>query len=133
MKRLITLFLCSLILLSCGETKSKKETLSETPTKQEVALKHLEVDIEGMTCEIGCARLIQSKISKVDGVTYTKVSFEEGKGQFTYDSNKISPEDIRIHIEKIAGGDLYSVSDSREIAEITMTSETDSISKGKNN
>lgn len=133
MKRIITLLLCSIVLWSCGEKTTKKETSPETTIKKKVALKHLEVDIKGMTCEIGCARLIQSKLSKVDGVTYTKVSFEEGKGQFTYDSNKISSEDIIINIEKIAGGDLYSVSDFREISEITMTSKIDSISKEEKN
>ncbi len=124
MKRIITLILCSVVLLSCGENTTKKETTPEDITQKEMALKNIEVDIEGMTCEIGCARLIQSKLSKVEGVTYTRVSFEAGKGQFTYDSNQISSEEVINSIEKIAGGDLYTVSASKEISEITMTSET---------
>lgn len=123
MKHIITLLICSVVLFSCGNQPEKKEATPEVETKKEVALKNIEVDIEGMTCEIGCARLIQSKISKVDGVTYTKVSFEAGKGQFTYDANQITSEDLINNIEKIAGGELYSVSDSREIPEITMKSE----------
>lgn len=124
MKRIITLLIISFVLISCGSQTEEKKATPEVLAKKEVALKNIEVDIEGMTCEIGCARLIQSKLSKVDGVTYTKVSFEAGKGQFTFDANQISAEDVINNIEKIAGGDLYSVSDSREIPEITMKSET---------
>lgn len=122
MKRIITLILCIAVLASCEENTSKKEVTPEVVTQKEIAIKNIEVDIEGMTCEIGCARLIQSKLSKVKGVTYTKVSFEEGKGQITYDANQISGEEVINTIEKIAGGDLYSVSNSREIPEITMIS-----------
>lgn len=118
-----------MVLLSCGENKAQKEAATKDIPEKEAVLKHVEVDIDGMTCEIGCARLIQSKLSKVDGVTYTKVSFKDGKGQFTYDSNKLSVQEIIDNIEKIAGGDLYTVSDSRDISEITMTPDTSSINK----
>lgn len=123
MKHFFTLLISALLLMSCGEKTEKKEVTPETVTTKEVALKNIEVDIEGMTCEIGCARLIQSKLSKIEGVTYTKVSFEAKKGQFSYDENQISSEELIHKIEKIAGGDLYSVSDSREISEITMKQE----------
>lgn len=123
MKYVLTLLICALVFTSCGEKVKHKEVSPEVFSKKEVALKNIEVDIEGMTCEIGCARLIQSKLSKVAGVTYTKVSFEAKKGQFTYDENQISSEEVIKNIEKIAGGDLYSVSDSREISEITMKPE----------
>lgn len=122
MKRIIFLFISSVLFLSCNDNSTQKETVTPS-AKQEVALKNIEVDIKGMTCEIGCARLIQSKLSKVEGVTYTKVSFEANKGQFTFDSNQISSEEIKTNIEKIAGGDLYYVTASREIPEITMTTE----------
>jgi Cu+-exporting ATPase len=116
MKKIIyTLVLC-FILISCKEEVKKVDSTIEVSTEEIAAnLKSIEVEIEGMTCEIGCARLIQSKLSKVDGVTYTKVSFESGKGQFTFDSNKLSPKDISNKISSIAGGDLYSVSNTKEL------------------
>jgi len=116
MRNLIyTLILC-FTFLSCKEEIKKVDSTTEVSTEEIAAnLKSIEVEIEGMTCEIGCARLIQSKLSKVDGVTYTKVSFESGKGQFTFDSNKLSKEDIEKNINKIAGGDLYSVKNIKEL------------------
>jgi len=116
MKKSIYLFVLCFILFSCKEeAKAEKTTPKDTTEEVTANLKSIEVDIEGMTCEIGCARLIQSKLSKVDGVTYTKVSFESGKGQFTFDSNKLSKEDIEKNINKIAGGDLYSVKNIKEL------------------
>jgi Cu+-exporting ATPase len=117
MKKTVTLLIIILITLACNESK-KKDLIEGTKTNtQEIAsnFKSIEVDIEGMTCEIGCARLIQSKLSKVEGVTYTNVDFEAKKGIFTFDSNKLSKEDIVTNISKIAGGDLYSVTKTNEL------------------
>jgi len=113
MKNITTILLIIITAFSFSCNQSKK---NETP-KQEVAAnyKSIEVEIEGMTCEIGCARLIQSKLSKVEGVTYAKVNFESKKGLFTFDSNKLNKEAIAEKISQIAGGDLYSVSKATEI------------------
>ena len=119
MKNITTLILIILttITFSCNQSKSKDQSKENETIQQEVAAnyKSIEVEIEGMTCEIGCARLIQSKLSKVEGITYTKVDFESRKGLVTFDSNKLSKEVIAEKISKIAGGDLYSVSKTTEI------------------
>ena len=97
MKNLLTTLILAIVFFSCNEVKKEKKNEKSEVKTEEVAAnyKSIEVEIEGMTCEIGCARLIQSKLSKVDGITYTKVDFESKKGQFTYDSNKISQNDIK--------------------------------------
>ena len=121
MRTYISALMILFVVLSCNETKKKSSTEKGEVQTQEIAAvyKNLEVEIEGMTCEIGCARTIQSKLSKVKGVTYSKVSFENKKGQFTYDENKISKEDIINKINGIAGGDLYNVTKSTNLEEIT--------------
>lgn len=110
MKNSIVILIISIVLFSCNE--AKKEKLIDKPKTEEIAAnyKSIEVDIEGMTCEIGCARTIQSKLSKLDGVTYSKVDFESKKGQFTFDANIVSKDEIAKKIDGLAGGDLYSVS-----------------------
>ena len=124
MKNLLTTLILAIVFFSCNEVKKEKKNEKSEVKTEEVAAnyKSIEVEIEGMTCEIGCARLIQSKISKVDGITYTKVDFESKKGQFTYDSNKISQNDIVKKINGIAGGDLYSVTKTEELSEIKKDS-----------
>ena len=78
-------------------------------------LKHLEVKITGMTCEIGCARTIESKISKMEGVKYSKVIFAKSLGQFSYDPNVTNAKKIIQKINGIGGGNLYKVIDSKEV------------------
>ena len=116
MRNLIYTFVLCFALFSCKEEVKKVDSGTNIST-EEIAknLISIEVEIEGMTCEIGCARLIQSKLSKVEGVTYTKVNFESGKVQFTFDTHKLSKEDISNKIESIAGGDLYSVIKTKEL------------------
>ena len=82
-------------------------------------IQHLEVNIEGMTCEIGCAKLIESKVHKLEGITYSKVNFENMTGQFSFDANKISKEELAKNINGIAGGDLYKVASSQIVNEFT--------------
>jgi len=124
--RLISAYLVVVFaFISCTEVKKENTEKETETTKQEVAAvyKNLEVEIEGMTCEIGCARLIESKLSKVEGISYSNVDFASKTGQFTYDTNKISKEDVSEKINAIAGGDLYKVVKSTEIEKITEKSE----------
>ena len=122
MKKSLFILLLFSFIFSCDSVKKETPTEKKDDKKEEVAAvyKSIEVDIEGMTCEIGCARTIQSKLSKLPGVTNSKVTFESKKGQFTFDTNKVSQEDIVNKISGIAGGDLYSVTNTKSIEETTM-------------
>lgn len=112
---LFSLFLC----VSCNTTSTKKlntnEVTKESSTKNIV---HVEMSIEGMTCEIGCAKIIESKVSKLQGVQFSKVSFKNKKGVFSYDNNTISKKDITEKINGIAGGNLYKVTHTKELDSI---------------
>lgn len=118
MKNFVSIILLLTLIVSCKETSKEKiekaETKIETTKTENLAvnLQSFQVDIEGMTCEIGCAKLIQSKLYKIDGVNYANIDFEHNNGIITYDSNKIKDSEIIKKIGEIAGGDLYSVSKS---------------------
>jgi Cu+-exporting ATPase len=81
----------------------------------EKGIQNIEVAIEGMTCEIGCAKLIESKIHKLEGVSVSEVDFENKIGKITFDNNLISSEEIVKNITGIAGGELYKVTDIKTI------------------
>jgi len=120
MKTLFSILAFTFFLFSCNDAKKELTNDKTSIEKQEVAAnyKTIEVEIEGMTCEIGCAKTIESKLSKTEGVTYSKVSFEDKIGQFTFDENKISQEDIAKKIAGIGGGALYKATKITEIEEI---------------
>jgi Cu+-exporting ATPase len=120
MNKFIVLLVLFIGLISCeaGKKNPKEENKAVETSEVAANLKSIEVDIEGMTCEIGCARTIQSKLSKVDGVTYSKVDFESKKGIFTFDANKIGEKDLTTKINGIAGGDVYVVASVTELDKI---------------
>jgi copper chaperone CopZ len=107
-KFIFTILVACFTLTSCN-TKDKKEI--NTPVlaanKQQISLA-----ISGMTCEIGCAKTIQSKLSKKEGVLAAKVVFVDGIANIEFDATKTSKKDLIAFVDGIAGGDLYTASDS---------------------
>lgn len=104
-----------LTITSCkNDTKPTVENTQQITSVKE-NFQNIEVNIEGMTCEIGCAKLIESKISKLEGVTVSKVNFEEKTGTFTFDVSRISSKKIVKNINGIAGGGLYKVTNIKTV------------------
>ena len=72
-----------------------------------MATDSVSIHISGMTCEIGCAKNIESKLSKKEGVTSAKVIFMDSMAKVEFDRTKTSSEDLITLINGIAGGDSY--------------------------
>jgi Cu+-exporting ATPase len=72
-----------------------------------------EFTIEGMTCEIGCARTIQKKIYKMDGVKTAKVDFDRKLAMVEYDGAMVNHDLLTQVVSKTA--DIYSVSDMNDV------------------
>lgn len=93
---------CS-ILIGCKENKE---------VKKEAKIENVSLAISGMTCEIGCAKTIQSKLSKKEGVISAKVIFTDSIATIEFDANTTSKKDLIAYVDGIAGGDLYKASES---------------------
>lgn len=120
MKKTFIILLSIFFAFSCKENTSKA-TEAKNNTEKVVSkenLKSIITSIDGMTCEIGCAKTIESRLSKMEGVTFSEVNFETKEGKFTYDASKISENDIKNKINGIAGGDMYKVTDLKKSEEI---------------
>ena len=111
MKNVVVLIF-SLLIFACQ---------TEPAPKKESVVMNASIEIGGMTCEIGCANLIESKMIKAKGIQEVTVVFEDSIGTVKYDKNQISEQEIVEIIENIAGGDLY------EVKSIVSTPETPSI------
>ena len=115
LNNLVVVLFITTLLVSCAKSENKKVDNREIATQEIAAdLKKVSLDIEGMTCEIGCARTIQSKLSKTNGVKLAEVNFSEKKGLVEYDANMITEKEIIAAVEKIADGDLYKVTNTSE-------------------
>ncbi|MFY0602536.1 MAG: heavy-metal-associated domain-containing protein [Flavobacteriaceae bacterium] len=96
--------------LSACKTETKKDIVSIEKVVAE-NLETISLDISGMTCEIGCAKLIQSKLSKKEGITMAKVVFKDSIANVNFDANKISTKEIIGLIDGIADGQLYKATE----------------------
>lgn len=122
--RIFTLFfIVFFTFLSC----EKKAEISEQKINNTVSikLKKSELIIKGMTCEIGCAKLIQSKLAKTNGVKFVEVHFKDHIAMVEYDANKLNINKIKNIINGIAGGDLYSVTDNKEVTKFSLLKESE--------
>jgi copper chaperone CopZ len=112
-QKVVFAILIAVFTLSACNTETKKT--SETTEAKIPKLQKVAINISGMTCEIGCAKTIQSKLSKKAGITSAKVIFKDSLGLVEYDANTISAKDINSFINGIAGGDLYTVKSSKQV------------------
>ena len=110
----LLLAISALLIISCsvndekGKTKDLKSDVPRMAKMETVSLA-----ISGMTCEIGCAKTIQSKLSKKEGVADAVVVFTDSIATITFNNNKTSTEDLSSFITGIAGGNLYTASEIR--------------------
>ena len=110
---LLLVFSATLI-LSCSINGEKGDTKDlKSDVLQMAKMETISLAISGMTCEIGCAKTIQSKLSKKEGVADAIVVFTDSIATITFDSNKTSAENLSSFITGIAGGNLYTASEIR--------------------
>jgi len=112
-KSLFALLFAGAMLVGCKETaKAPGQAPNDTAAKTETVAGKIETasfNIEGMTCAIGCAKTIESKLAGMEGVTKASVDFEKKAATVEYDAAKQSPEKIAEAVEAVAGGDTYKV------------------------
>ena len=110
----LLLAISALLIISCSVNGEKGDTKDlKSDVLQMAKMETISLAISGMTCEIGCAKTIQSKLSKKEGVADAIVVFTDSIATITFDSNKTSTENLSSFITGIAGGNLYTASEIR--------------------
>jgi len=122
MKKYILVALAMGFLAACADKKNSNTETIATPSqsvttnltkpKTEIAPENLaeaEFKIEGMTCQMGCANTIQSKLEALTGVNKANVSFENANAIVYYDKTALTIDDLKNTINTIADGKLYKV------------------------
>lgn len=72
-----------------------------------------EFGIEGMTCAMGCAKTIEKKIARMDGVKSAKVDFDKEMAMVEYDDAKVTPASLEEAVKRT--GEMYSVKDMKTV------------------
>lgn len=73
----------------------------------------VEFGIEGMTCAMGCAKTIEKKMAKMEGVKSAKVDFDKRLAMVEYDEGKVTPKSLEETVTKVA--DIYKVKDMHKV------------------
>ena len=116
-KHLTLIIILANISISC---ENKSNSNKEKVIVQTQNYKKMELHIKGMTCEIGCAKIIESKLSKTNGIKFSKVSFIDSIGMIEFDANILSQKDINNVVSKIGGGELYKVTKNKIVEEFAI-------------
>lgn len=123
MKILKNIGLIALVSIFSFACKNEKEPEIKT-VETEVALNEKTLDpnanyakaefsIEGMTCAMGCAKQIERKLAKMEGVKSAKVDFDKQIAMVEYDDAKVSTNSLAETVKKV--GDAYSVKDMKTV------------------
>ena len=121
LKSILALTLASLLLVGCKEKTteavSDAKTENNTPkVKKEIAAADLQTasfSIEGMVCEIGCAKTIEKELNGLDGVQKATIDFEKKSATISFDKTILKTENISKVVEATGDGKTYKVSNMK--------------------
>lgn len=122
MKNSLQLLIVLLVFATACNTTPKPEvkTVSaETPVElsADVAVTKVELGVEGMTCQMGCASAIEKKLKAVAGVQSAKVDFENKLARIAFDASLTNPETLTDAVT--SAGISYSVTTVNLVPEFT--------------
>jgi len=121
-KNLSVIVMLALFITACKNDKQPDvKTVDVEVTNKEVAetidpnatYAKVEFGIEGMTCAMGCAKTIEKKMAKMEGVKSAKVDFDKRLAMVEYDEAKVSPETLEETVTSVA--DIYKVKDMKKV------------------
>jgi len=125
-KNLLLVTAIMLVTFSCkNETKPEIKTV-ETETSVEMAKAELdpnatyakaEFTIEGMTCAVGCAKTIEKKLAKMEGVKSATVDYDKKLAMVEYDDAKVTTTTLEETVQKV--GDSYTVKEMKTVESFT--------------
>lgn len=121
-KSLIVIVAIALSVVACkNNAEPEVKTVAIETSSKEVATKldpnatyvKVEFNIKGMTCAMGCAKTIEKKMAKMDGVKMAKVDFEKELAMVEYDEAKVTPNSLKEAVAKV--GEVYKVKDIKPV------------------
>jgi mercuric ion binding protein len=90
---------------------SKKEV--STTLDPNATYAKVEFNIKGMTCAVGCAKAIEKKMAKMEGVKFAKVDFDKELAMVEFDEAKVTPNSLKEAVAKVS--DIYEVQEIKTV------------------
>ena len=121
-KTLFVLFLMTSVTISCKKGNNPEIKTVETEINDEITTSELDPDatyakaeftIEGMTCAMGCAKTIEKKLAKMEGVKSAQVDFDKKLAMVEFDDSKVTTTSLEETVKK--AGESYSVKEMKTV------------------
>ncbi|RKE98715.1 heavy-metal-associated domain-containing protein [Ichthyenterobacterium magnum] len=118
-KNILVVVLITLTTIACKDNTQPEvktiETEASTAKTLDPNAKYAKAEfgIDGMTCAMGCAKTIEKKIAKMDGVKSATVDFDKRIAMVEYDEAKVTPNSLEEAVTK--AGDVYKVKDMKTV------------------
>lgn len=96
-----------MVLTSCGGESSAPAPKADTVAVNAVENAKMVMNIEGMTCAVGCAKSIEHELKNTAGVTVAAVDFESKTAQVSYDNTLITDKELASLVNEYKEG-IYS-------------------------
>lgn len=127
-KQILVLALVTVFTISCkNEAQQEVKTYPSASENLEVSAKNTinpdaklakaEFKIEGMTCAMGCAKTIEKKIAKMEGVKSATVDFDRQLAMVEYDEAIVTHASLENTVTSV--GDTYKVKDMNDVEAFT--------------
>lgn len=119
LRNIFTILMLATFIIACKneakpEVKTVEvETITAKTTDPNATYAKAEFTIDGMTCAVGCAKTIESKLGKMEGVKSAKVDFDTKLAMVEYNEAKVTPNSLVETVAKV--GDSYIVSNMKAV------------------
>ncbi|WP_395060638.1 heavy-metal-associated domain-containing protein [Flavobacterium sp.] len=114
------LIVTSSIFVSCKKENVEDKTESASVSPAIAKAETTSFNVEGMTCAMGCAKTIENKLVKLEGVQKATVDFDKKTATIQYDATLQTPEKLVETVEAVADGKTYKVSNVKSSADKAM-------------
>jgi copper chaperone len=81
-----------------AQTQENQNTIQME--KAETNVETLQLKVEGMSCQAGCANGIDQMLGQQDGIVKSKTTLDSGTSEILYDKSRISEKEVMGLIEK---------------------------------
>lgn len=94
--------LASIFFFLCGSYEVIAQNTAKSPNKEvtQTSVKTIDLLVDGMTCQKGCADGIDKKLKTVSGVLKSRTKLDTGISSITYDETKIKVTQLISIIEE---------------------------------
>jgi periplasmic mercuric ion binding protein len=107
-KLIVLVSVITVFAVSCGNNEVAENAIETIFTAEVVEgddeKTMVVIELEGMTCEVGCARYIKGKLATLEGVEQTEVNFDQDLAKVTFNPELLDEKQIVTFIHSLNDG-----------------------------